>query len=314
MPSIILRIRQQGYARSAGYQAVNWSVTVPDGTPLLGTQPLSFAPLFVVRNDGGLDSLARVATLQDLAALPIAELRYFDVLGPGGDAIFARDTITGAYAVRAGDVLTFPDTTGRLSYWLEDVAPYDSNVFRVRGVARRAGGFLPQLLVGGKLQLPGYALTDADIGRWVAIEGFATSGYAGTFQILSRVGNTAQINLNTTTNEIGTTWDLPVIEIQTLVGSGLEPRYFPTRELNLAWSIAGAVVTASADRGGVTSRWAGAPPGPLCRSVRYTSLEPHAESAAGLMALVRAGAEALQASATPDVSGFSTSVTSTYGP
>ena len=260
------------------------------------------------------ESLARVTTLHDLAELPVAELRYFDVLGPGGDAIFARDAITGAYAVRAGDVLTFPDTTGRLAYWLEDAAPYNTNVFHVRGVARRAGGFLPQLLAGGKLQLPGYALTDADIGRWVAIEGFTTPAYSGTFQILSRVGNTAQINLNTTTNELGTTWDLPVIEIQTVTGAGLEPRYFPTRELNLAWNLVGAVVSASADRGGATTRWAGVPPGPLCRSVRFTSLESSAESAAGLMALVRTGAEALQAAATVNAGEFLPPLTSTYGP
>ena len=136
MPSIVIRIRQKGYARTAGYQAVNWAVTIPVAdpplTPPIATAPLSFAPLFVIRDEEGFESLERVATLQDLAVIPQAELRYFDVRGPGGDTCFAPAVPGGPLGPFAGDTLTFPDTSGALSYWLEDSAPYNSNVFVVK--------------------------------------------------------------------------------------------------------------------------------------------------------------------------------------
>lgn len=310
MPSIIIRIRQKGYIRSAGYQAVNWAVTVPvsdpPGDPLLGTQPLSYAPLFVVRNSGGADSLARVATLRDLVAIPQAELKYFDILGPGGDQVLST--------AQAGDVLTFPETSGRLSYWLEDTAPYNSNQFTVAQLVNKAAGSGPQILSSSRLQLPGYSFTDNDVNRWVRLSGFSSPAYNALVQIQSISGNIATINIPTPTSATGGAWQMPLLEIVTNAGAGLEPRFFPTRETNLQWTLTrGAVLVGSGAYGGTTTRWAG-PPSPLARSIRYTELAPSSEAANAFFVSVRSGVAVLQTTATKNDTDFTPLLTSTYGP
>jgi hypothetical protein len=316
MPSIVIRIRQKGYVRSAGYQAVNWAVTVPvadpPSSPLIGTTPLSYAPLFVVRDSGGFDSLERVATLQDLVALPQAELRFLDVRGPGGDAAFAPAVVNGPLGPFAGDTLTFPDTAGRLSYWLEDSPPYNSNSFVVKQSAIRAQGTNPQILTGNRLQLPNYTFTQNDVNRWVYLSGFSTLAYNGFAQITAFLGNTATINKTTSSIETGTSWRFPYIEIDTGTNPLVEPRFFPTRERNLAWELRrGAALIASATSGGATMRDVEAS---LVRSLRYTNLASSNQAALDLMAAVRSGAYNLQAEGARNNTDFTVLITSTYGP
>lgn len=312
MPAIVIRIRQKGYIRSSGYQAVNWAVTVPvadpSGTPLLGTMPLSYAPMFVVRNTGGYDALVRVASVRDLVALPQAELRYFDIRGPGGDSVFA------ASGPIAGDVLTFPGTSDVLSYWLEDAAPYNTNTFVVLRRALRASGSTPQALTGNRIQLSDYTFTPSDVNRWIDLSGFTTPAYNGLTQILSYAGNTAIVSKTISTNEAGGAWQMPIVEIDSSA-PGLEPRYFPTRELNLAWSLTrGAALIATAAYGGTTARWPGEPVAPLTRSVRFTALEPTNAGALALMSVVRNGVLNLQRAAAVNNTDLTPLITSTYGP
>lgn len=289
---------------------MNWAVTVPvsdpPGSPLLGTQPLSYAPIFVVRNSGGPDALARIATLKDLVAIPQAELKYFDILGPGGNQVLGT--------AQAGDVLTFPETSGRLSYWLEDTAPYNSNQFTVAQRLNKASGTGPQILSNSRLQLPGYTFTDGDLNRWVRLAGLLTPAYNTFVQILAISGNTATINIPTPVNETAGSWEMPLLEIVTNAGAGLEPRFFPTRETNLQWSLTrGAVLIGSGAYGGVTTRWAGAP-SPLARSIRYTDLAPSSDAAEAFFISVRNGVAVLQSTATKNDTDFTPLLTSTYGP
>lgn len=281
-------------------------------TPPIATAPLSFAPLFVVRNEEGFESLDRIATLQDLATLPQAELKYFDVRGPGGDAAFAPAIPGGPLGPFAGDTLTFPETTGRLSYWLEDSAPYNTNIFTVKQSAVRAQGTLPQILTGGRLQLPNYTFTPNDVNRWVNLSGFTTSSYNGLCQILGYVGNTATINKTTPIIETGGAWSFPYIEIETQVSPSLEPRFFPTKENNLRWELRrGAALVASASFGGVTMR---ASTQTLCRSLRYTAVSSSNQAALDFMSFVRNGVANLQRAATLNDTDFTVLITSTYGP
>ena len=313
MSSTTIRLRQKGYVRAAGYQAVNWSVTVPVSDPAgserIGTDPLRFAPIFVVRNGGGFDNLQRVATLADLAntALPQAELRFFDVQGPNGDALYLNGP-------QAGDTLTFPGATlsGPLSYWLEDTAPYLSNVFTVKGTASRASGTLPQTLTGNRVQLSDYTFTTDDVNRWIVLSGFATTGYNGPAQILSVVGNTATLGKTISTLETGATWSFPIVEIEPVVSASLEPRYFPTRERTLAWELrrASTLIT-SATSGGMTLR---STEQDLVRSVRFTAVNATMEESLNLMAVIRNGAANLQREAALENTTFTALMTSTYGP
>lgn len=281
----------------------------PITDPLVGTMPLSYAPLFVIRNTSGFESLERIASVRDLSALPAAELRFFDIRGPGGADAFAGG---GPFA---GDVLTFPDTSDRLSYWLQDGSPpYDTNAFVVRSRTLRASGTNPRILPNNRLQITDYEFKRSDRNRWIELSGFATPDYNGLTQILSYVGNTAIISKTTTTTQTGSTWALPVVEIEP-DAPGLEPKYFPTAELSLKWTLnRGAAVIASGDYGGATSRWRGDPPVLLARSVRYTALEASNDGALALMSVIRNGVLNLQRAAAVNNTDLTPLITSTYGP
>ena len=240
-------------------------------------------------------------------AIPQAELRYFDILGPGGD-----QALLGA---QGGDTITFPETAGRLSYWLENTPPYNNNQFTISQLVTKAAGATPQILSGNRLQLPGYNFTENDVNRWIRLSGFSNPSYNTLVQVISCVGNTATINLTTTTNQIGGSWEMRLFEIVTSAGVALEPRYFPTRETNLQWTITrGAVAIASGAYGGVTSRWIGEPQSSLTRSIRYTSLESSSTAAEAFMVAVRSGVYSLQQEAARNNTDFTPLITSTYGP
>lgn len=308
--------------RASGYQATQWAVTVPvsdpAGDPLLGTQPLSYAPFFVERNDGRTDSFVRVATLTDLIRIPHAELQYFDVLGPGGDAIFAVNPSTLVLGPFPGDVLRIPEASsdGALSYWLESDAPYTNGDFVVDGLATRASGTGPILLANNRLQLPGYTFTPKDVNRWIVLSGFSNPLYNVAVQVISYLGNTAVINLTTEAGTVtGGAWIMPVIRIVTNGNITLEPRYFPTCETNIGWELRrGAALIGSADYGGVTSRWVTDPTSSLTRSTRFTSLEATPSAAKAALQVVQNGVMNLQAAAALNNTEIVSLITSTYGP
>lgn len=293
-------------------------VADPAGSPLLGTQPLSYAPWFVVRNDGLSDSFVRVATLVDLVQIPQAELQYFDVLGPGGDAIFVVDPSTLTLGPLPGDVLTIPQASanGALSYWLEDSAPYTTNNFVVAGLVNRASGTGPTILSNNRLQLPGYTFTPNDVNRWVVLSGFTNPAYNVAVRVISYTGNTAVINLVTGPGtEVGSAWVMPVIRIVTNAVITVEPRYFPTRETNIGWELRrGPTLIGSAAYGGVTTRWTTDPTSPLTRSVRFTSVEATPAASNALMQVVQNGVLNLQSAATLNNTNLTPLITSTYGP
>lgn len=317
MPSIVIRIRQKGYVRSTGYQATNWAVTVPVSdpiaTPPIATAPISFAPLYLIRQTNEVDALLRVATLQDFVEYPRSELKLFDIRGPGGDQAFAPLFPGGPPGPGPNYLLKFPETAGRLSYWLDDYPPYNTNTFVVKQRLYRAQGTTPQALPGNRIQLPGYTFTERDVGRWVYLLGFA-SPYNGLSQIQSYVGNTAVVDRTITTTEAGTAWAFPIIEIESALSPGLEPRYFPTREKNLSWELTdtlGALVASSTTGGGVTMRDSEAT---IVRSLRYTQLCSSSTAASNLMSVIRNGAANLQRGASLADTDLTALITSTYGP
>lgn len=299
---VTIRIRQQGYIRSVGYQATEWAVTVPvsdpPSDPPIATDPLSYAPLFVVRNVGGFDSLERVATLRDLAALPQSELKYFDVRGANGDAFFL--------GLLLGDTLRI---TTSLPYWLQDQAPYTDQDFIVAQVANRVQGTSASCFAGSLLQLPGYTFTNDDVGRWVLLNGFSNSANNGYAQILGYAGLTARVN-KTFTNDTGGAWAFPWVRAQDSF-PGLEPRYFPTRERALAWELRrGGSLVVSGD-GGATMREVEQL---LVRSVRNTTVAPTLDAAHNLFDVVRHEIADLQRDATRNNTAFTILITTTVGP
>ena len=303
--------------RTAGYQATNWAVTVPVSDPIpsppIATAPISFAPLYLIRQTNEVDSLLRVASLQDFAEYPRSELKLFDIRGPGGDLAFAPLIPGGPPGPGPNYKLRFPETSGRLSYWLDDYAPYNTNNFFVKQRLYRAQGITPQALPGNRIQLPGYTFSQQDVGRWVYLLGFA-SPYNGLLQIQSYVGNTAVVNRTITTTETGASWAFPIIEIESQISPALEPRYFPTRERNLSWELldtGGALVASSTTGGGVTMRETNAT---IVRSLRYTQLCSSSTAAANLMSVIRNGAENLQRAAALADTDLTALITSTYGP
>lgn len=309
MADVILRVQQQGYVRTTGYQATQWAVTVPivvagDSSPV-GTTPLSYAPLFVVDRSGSREFLRRVASLRDYASLPIAELQYFEARGPNGDAFYL--------AVAPGDTLR---VTPSVPHWLQAQAPYTDEDFTVSGLVTRASGLSPQVLTGQDLRLPGYTFGPEDVGRWVLLAGFATSAYNGYVQILNYTGDIAHVGRTHAGTETGTGWSFPHVQIVTDVGATSEPRFFPTQESNLGWRlcrgdpdlVAPLVTDAS---GGTTSRGTTQT---LVRSRRFTHLAATLDEATALFNYVGAALEALQTEATTDGTSFTVLITRTAGP
>jgi hypothetical protein len=300
---VTLRIRQQGYVRSNGYQATQWAVTVPvsdpPGDPPIATNPLSYAPLFVGRAVEGYESLERAATLQDFAALPVLELEYFDIRGNGGDS--------GLSSALFGDTL---EITTSVPQWLQAQPPYDTQTFVVSQVAIRAQGSSARCLTNPQgLQLGSYVFTPTDVGRWVLLSGFTNPANNGWAQILSYVGNTAQVSRTFASTELIGNWQFPWLRIQTSF-PGLEPRYFPSKERNLAWRITRGSTVASGT-GGMTMRGAETS---LFRTVRFTTLAPSLQAATDLFEVIRQDVAALQRSASLSGTTFTTLITYTVGP
>lgn len=285
---------------------MHWAVTVPVADPpldpLIATSPSSYAALFVVRKLGdGAEALERVARLEDFVIVPEGHLAYLEAKGPYGGELYRN--------AAAGDTLVFPDTAASLSYWLEDSVPYSSNSYEVLRVTNRTQGTGPALYLDSKLILPGYTFTSSDVNRWVLLSGFLTSSYNGYAQILSYDGDVATINKATPVNESGTTWALPVVEINPDAGSGLEPKYFPTRAKNLNWQLWRSGVVVASDNGGETLR---TDESALVRTIRYTHVSPTQAGATALIKSVQAAAASLQRNALLNDTDITALITSTY--
>lgn len=252
--------------RTSGYQATQWAVTVPievpSGATPLATDPLTLAPLFVIDTAGATEVLHRVATVRDYEEVPQAELRYFDVRTPSAQAWFDN--------AREGDILRIPSGP---AHWLQPQAPYTDHDFIISGQSVRASGINPRTLSGAQLILPGYTFSEADIGRWVRLTGFTSTSYNGLLQIVSYLGNVAQVSKTFSGAETGATWQFDQVAIkQDPLGEGYEPRYFPTRARNLPWQLRrGSSLIAAGAGGGVTAR---GQTDRFVRSVRFTSLAP----------------------------------------
>lgn len=313
MTSSVIRIRQQGFVRTTGNQLSNWAVTVPvsdpGGTPLLATAPPMYEALFVLFTQGAQESLVRVATLTDLGKIAEAELRYFDLLGPGGDIVFAPAYPNGPLGPFAADELVFTNET--VPHWLESLPPYTSLNFTVKRCAAKASGVSPSVLTGNRLILPGYSFKSSDVGRWVALSGFVSASYNGLARIVWVDGDVAVISKTIVSNETGTSWLLPWIEIETRADTALEPRFFPTREANIPWALRrGGIVIAQGAAGGFTSRQTEAV---LVRSRRWTGVYPSETDAVNAAASIRNGVYNLAQAADLADSSFLSLTTSTYG-
>lgn len=277
-------------------------VADPSGTPAVATDPGSYAPLYVIDTSGELETLRRIATLQDYQALPRSELRYFDVrtIGAAGLSWFTD--------LQLGDTLRI---SGQPAHWVQDQTPYTNWDFIIEGVAYRVSGDTPSVNIGKTLTLPGYTFTPDDIGRWVELRGFADSSYNGLTQILSYTGNVATVDKNFTTNASGTQWRFPWVWVQE-VFSGQEPRFFPTRMKNLAWArIRDGLTVASGTGGGATCRETA---GNLIRSIRHTELAPTLDEGLAILDFAYAGVQRLQREAIASGDTFQPLITRTVGP
>lgn len=296
---VTLRVQQQGYLRAAGYQASQWVVTIP---PVV-TSPTSYEALFVVDTTGPVEILRRVATLTDFSSIVRSDLVAFDMRASNGDDWFDN--------VQVGDKLWISPTP---DHWLQTQAPYDDGVFEVFTVFIRDHGVSPQILPGKQLVLPAYVFTPEDVGRWVRLAGFTTGGYNGLTQIVSYVGNVATITKDASAPETGGTWEFPAVTIASNLGSGIERRYFPTRETNLPWRLhRGSIMTSAlaTGTGGASMREF---PRNLIRCARFTDLSPTLDGAQALFEYVRASLGALQDAASASSDDFTDLVTITEGP
>jgi hypothetical protein len=271
-----IRLSQEGKRRSSGFQATQWINRIPAGV----TDPLNNAELFVFRNVSGRESFDRVATLLDLVSIPINELKYFSCKRTGGSFLDA---------ILPGDQLLI---TTSIPYWLQDEAPYTDQWFTVDAVEPLAFGSNPTILTGNRLQLPGYSLTKQDLGRWIFLSGFATTGYNVAVQILSVEANTARISLTTTSNEVGTSWTTSRIRIKIDEDPLVENRYFPTMEGPLSWQVYRDSVLITSGDAGFTERTL--PLLDVYRDHRVTTLEPTEEQASFRFINTRAYIQQLQ--------------------
>jgi hypothetical protein len=183
-----------------------------------------------------------------MQSLPVARLTGLVVRGTGGNLITT---------VLPGDTLTI---TKAVPHWIQSGAPYTNQVFRVAQVQLRnfgsyTSGAGPQILPGSRLRLPNYSLSNADIGKWIILEGFASVSYNQPVQILGVEGSVALINIPTSTTESGSYWSHYRITIDpTAVGTGEEARYFPSIEDALTWTVTRGGSTIVSGTGGITER------------------------------------------------------------
>lgn len=265
---------------------------------MIATDPLSYAPLYVVRDAGGYDILERVATLVDFEAIPVAELSYFEPRDTGGGDLLSN--------VLVGDTLRI---TTPPPHWLQTQAPYTDNDFIVSQVAKRVEGTGAKCFVGGQLQLPGYTFSQRDIGRWVSLSGFTNSGNNGKFRITGYLGATARV-ATSFVNETGGDYAFEWLKVKDDF-VGLEPRYFPTRTDRLAWELRRAGTPLFAGENGASSR---ANTQALSRSVRYTALAPSLDAAEKLFLVSRQRIADLQRQAAVNNTEFTVLITYTVGP
>ena len=297
---ITIRIRQKGYARTAGYQATQWAVTVPVSDPLsdppIATEPLSFAPLFVVRDVGGFETFERIRTLTDI--LPVRQLVWFDARGVGGNVALIN--------ANTGDYLTI---TTPPEWWLESDPPYDAWVYKVSQVRSRYQG---EARVTGAhtVSLPGYSFSPEDVGRWVYLYNFANPSNAGWARILSFLGTVATVDKTFASNDIGAV-DFRIIEVAPDAGL-LEPHYFPTKTGNLAWKLTRDATLLATGTAGATMR--DGDPAELFLTTRLTLLLRTPQQVEDLFVVCRAQVSQLQHAAARAQETFLDLITYTIGP
>jgi hypothetical protein len=300
---ITLRIRQKGYIRPEGYQATQWAVTVPvsdpPGSPPIATDPSNLAAMFVMRDVNGLETFERVATIQDFS-LAYRTLTWFDIKGAGGNLVLA--------GAATGDKLTINDAP---SWWYESDPPYDVMEFTVAQVIQRIQCDASCFVSPQGLQISQYTLTPEDIGRWVYLESFTDSGNNGWAQILSYLGTVAQVSKVFTSAGAGTA-AFRVISIDPN-GSGLEPKFFPTKENNLLWKFERGTSFLFSGDGGATLR-NDFVPNTRFLTTRVTTVMPTAQAAEDLFRITRQQVDDLQRAATQVQEPFLDLITHTIGP
>lgn len=294
----VIRLNQERVARAAGWQLSQWVSTYPAEV----TYPNSLEAPFLIRNVSGRESFERVSLLTDLAAYEEKKLRFFEPKGVNGDLFFTR--------VSTGNALrVVGDTT---AHWIQATTPYTNKAFTVNsGLLLRANGASPVMLPGGVVTLPGYTFSDEDVGRWFEFTGFSTSAFNGFCQIRSVRGNAAQTSKASGVTETSAGgWFSYWVSIETNVGGGLEPRYFPTKTTNLPWELDYAPGSTQTGTGGVTHREATT--SNLYRSSRWTSIEPSLDAARNFMAVVQDGVRRLQAESDANVDGTTVVVVTNF--
>lgn len=274
MPKI--ELKQEGIVRLAGYQCSQWIATSTGVT-----NPLSNAPLFVIRNTEGLESFERIATPQDFVAYAENELKYFEAKNTGGDA---------ALDAQVGDLITI---TSSITYWLQADAPYTDLTFEVAAVETIASGSAPVCAAPRSLTVPAYAFGDADVGRWIVLTGVPGLAPVQRVQIIGATGGVATLGSDVP-NGTGTAWALKRLRIRTDLGPASEQRYFPTRERGLAWTLTrGGSTLIAQGTDGESARTD--PQAALFRDRRITTIEATADAATALFAVVRNGVATLDA-------------------
>lgn len=277
--AVKIRLHQEGFVRTTGYQVVQRVNRVPPGV----TDPLTYTEIFAIRQILGRESIDHIVTQLEMVQLPINELKFFEAPGLGGNAL--------------GDALP-GDTLNVLTpipHWIQSAAPYLDQSFSVDAVAVLASGANPQLLPGGQLILPGYRFTDRDLGRWVTLAGFATPSFNVRAQIQSYEATVARVNLTVAAPETGTSWMFQRLRIVTNVNPAQERRYFPTLAGLLLWEVRrGPTTIIASGTTGFTMREM--PQLELFRDHTVTSVMPTLSDAEDLMIVTRRNVQALQES------------------
>lgn len=277
--SVKIRLHQEGFVRTTGYQTVQRINRLPAGV----TDPLTYAEIFAIRQVLGREALDHITTPLEMVQLPINELKYFEAVGPGGELLpnaLPGDTL---------NVLTV------IPHWIQSAAPYLDQSFSVDAVTLLASGTTPQLLPGGTLVLPGYRFTDRDVGRWVSLSGFTTPSYNVRVRITSYEATTARVALTVSSPEIGAAWDIRRLRIVTNVNPALERRYFPTLAGPVNWEVRrGPTTIIASGAEGFTMREL--PAAEMFRDHTVTSLVGTASDADDLLTVTRRNVEALQQS------------------
>lgn len=296
--SNIIQLKQERIPRAVGWQLAQWISRVPIGA----TTPDVLEPLFVIRVVGGRESFDRVASLPDFVNYSENRLIFFEPRGTNGGAVLRQAT--------NGDTLRFPAAS--LIHWEQTDAPYNTRNFQVYQVTTRHSGSGADLFAGGGLLVAGYSFTEADIGRWILLTGFASPSYNGYAQITGVVGGVAQTHLSVpsdvSSNDV---WEFRWIQLDPGTDPALEPRYFPERRDALQWELWRGLTQVTAGNGGSTRRER---EDEVFLSVRWTSIEASLDAALSFMTSVQSGVSALQTDAARNDGAVGEVVTTTFGP